>query len=419
MESNYPEPRYPIDNLAKSNTLIYSKYKTTVLGQKVFLLSLFHLQTEQYSMSKSGGNLVCVIPVREFRERLEWKGNSIYRDLERVADSLTNYKFLYKDPVKHEFSYVNIFTEISYKNGEMSVTFNGDMKEYLTALENNYTLLNLPLMLKWKGAYSFRIFEILSAEAYKFKDNGYRCVFEMGLAEFKFLIGCYDVDAEIVRLTLKNKKISDTDFEAAEAAIVAAIEAQKDDGKGKKKHIKQYLKWFDFKRAILDQSIEEINKTRAADLYIDKVEPLKKGRGGKVYAVRFYYHTHLKENDVVDDEQKKEINFSSLSDDEKLDLIFGINKILSEYNVRAVDIRNIGEAAHWDLDAVQTAADVLKNSENVDNPVAFLIVAIKNKWEPAPIHKTKKNRSYLDYEQREYDVDSIENILLGKKDSLE
>ena len=83
-------------------------------------------------------------------------------------------------------------------------------------------------MLKWQRSYTFRVFELLLSEAYRFKDNDYNCIFETNLAEFKFQIGCYDVDWPAPKEVLGKKNLTSEDYEAAELAILKDYEKNKD-----------------------------------------------------------------------------------------------------------------------------------------------------------------------------------------------
>lgn len=392
-------------NFVKSNMLIQSKYKITTLGNKIMTLGLYYLQKGEYSYSKSGGNLVCTIPAQVIKEKLKWNGNSIYYNLDRIASQLTNCKFGYKNTEKKEFSYINLFTQISYTNGQMEMIFNGDMKAYLTELESNYTIFNLPLLMQWQRTYTFRLFEILSSKAYQFKDNGYNCVFEMNAAEFKFLIGCYDIDSELVRSILKDKMISSTDYEKAEIAIVEGMDNQKDDGKGKIKKVRQYFKWYDFRRNVLDPAIEEINKTPEADMIIDKVEPIKSGRGGKVCALKIYYKTHINESVVKKNE--------TMSEDDKMDFILELKMMLSNYPLKSKHLKEIAEVSSYDMKVCKKAVSVLESTKTeVQDVVAFLKSAIINDWEESI--KKEKVTEFHKFMQQDYDFDELERKLLSK-----
>ena len=393
---------YSEDNIAKSNVLIHSKSRTTILGNKLIALGLYHLQKGDYRASSSGGNIVCTLTAAEIRARLGKSGNSLYRDLDTTAKRLLKYELSYKDPEKKEFRYINLFTEMKYKDGEFEITFNGDMKSYLHELKDNYTLLNLPLMLKWTRTYTFRLFEILSSRAYLFKDKGYQCEATYGLAELKFTIGCYDIEDEKVRMYLKDKQ--NPDYEAAELALQESMNANKS--------VKTYLKWYDFKRNIIDPAVEEINSTSEANMIVDSVEPLKKGKGGKVYGVVFKYRVNVQNAEPVAEETEPD---SSMTEDEKFEFEVDIkSNILGSYKLPITDIRALCAAAEYDIERLQYAADRLsEQTGTINNVTGWLLSCIKNEYSAVTSRKGKtKSPAFNSFPQREYSADEMEQLEL-------
>ena len=408
MQGNNEVRVYSEDNIAKSNVLIQSKSRTTILGNKLIALGLYHLQKGDYKASSSGGNIVCTLTAAEIRQRLGKTGNSLYRDLDTTAKRLLKYELSYKDPEKKEFRYINLFTEMVYKDGEFTITFNGDMKSYLHELKDNYTLLNLPLMLKWTRTYTFRLFEILSSRAYLYKNKGYQCEATYGLAELKFTIGCYDIEDEKVRLHLKDKQ--NPDYEAAEQALYESTNADK--------NVKTYLKWYDFKRNVIDPAVEEINSTSEANMIIDSVEPLKKGKGGKVYGVVFKYRVNTQSTEAEEETAATEI---IMSEEEKFEFEVDIkSNVLGIYKLPITDIRALCNAAEYNLDRIQYAADRLaEQTGTINNITGWLLSCIKNEYSEAISRKGKtKKTAFNDFQQREYSEDDMEQLelnLLGWK----
>lgn len=396
---------YNADNIAKSNILIQSKSKTTILGNKLIALGLYHLQTGDFKLSESGGNLVCTLTAPEIRARLGKEGNSIYRDLNATAKRLLKYELSYKDPEKKEFRYVNLFTEMKYEDGEFSITFNGDMKSYLHELKDNYTLLNLPLMLKWNRTYTFRLFELLSSKTYLFKNKGYECEVEFGLAEFKFTIGCYDADDEKVRSFLKGKQ--SPDFEKAEEIILESKDKEQ--------------KWYDFRRYIIDPSVEEINSTEEANMIIDAVEPVKKGRGGKVCGIIFKYRINVQNKNVTEDiEDELAATAEEMSEDEKFDFEANVkNNVFGYYKLPISDIRALCAVAKYNLDVLQNAADLLAEQRGtINNVTGWLLSCIKSEYsavrkeenEKNPTALTKTAVAYNSYPQRHYSDEELSEL---------
>ena len=392
----------------KSNTLIQSKYKVTILGHKLMAFCLFYLQKGE--CKKKGDHYSFQVPAEELKKYFKWSGNSFYKNLSKAASSLKGYELIFKDPEKQEFSYKSIFPDITFSGGILDVEFGRDLDNYIVALEKNYTIVNLPLMLKWQRSYTFRVFELLLSEAYRFKDNDYNCIFETNLAEFKFQIGCYDVDWPAPKEVLGKKNLTAEDYEAAELAILKDYEKNKSKGIDKHKKIKQYFVWGQFNERVLKPAIEEINSTEEADMYIDRVETLKKGRGGKVYAIRIHYRTHLNSSnedtpDVVDNIE--------LTEEEKVDFVMDLGLKLAQYGLKAKDVRSIAERANWNMFRCDKALEVLEKTDNVENVISFLNAAIDGDWDPPVSKKDTNNKdSFTNIEKHDYDFEALEKDLL-------
>lgn len=413
------------ETFAKSNLLIQSKAKTTKLGNKIIAIGLYHIQNSEYTETDAG-NLLCKIPASEIKNRLHKKGNSIYRDLSKTSASLSTYQLAYKDPERQKFRYTNLFTEISYIDGCFSIIFNGDLKKYLSELKENYTILNLPLMLKWQKNYTFRIFEMLSSKAYLYKDNGYHCSEMFSLAEFKFTIGYYDAYEEKVRPLIKGKKAPD--YELAEETLMNSITPNGE----------AFMEWKDFYRSIILASVNEINSTPEADMYIDEVKPLKKGRGGKVYGLVINYRTHLNEQEVVTQGVDDEVAYTiesedgiinatespvgenvekSMTEDEKFDFEATVKgDILLKYRLSIKDVRAICKAAKYDMQKIKQAYILLEQQHgDIENVVGWIISSIKNSYTAKK--KSGNKNTFNEFDQRpadEMNINEIESALLKR-----
>lgn len=395
---------YDIQSYRKSNTLIQSKYKTTPLGNKIMALGLYHLQKGDYYYTENGGNMVCEISVTEMKERLQRSGNSLYRDIENTSKRLLNYHLGYKNEGEQEFEYINLFTKMGYKNGVLTIVFNGDMKTYLRDLKDNYTILNLPLMMKWNNTYTFRLYELLSSRTYLYKKEGYVCEAEYKLSELKFILGFYDISDEKVAMFLKGKE--NPDFDAAEKILT------QDETKSKKEKT-EYINWTDFKRYTLEPAIKEINETEDADMLIEKVEPIRRGRGGKVHGVRFKYRVCLNdEKELSATSNDEESGKTQLSEDEKFEFEVDVKKnVLASYQLPISHIRAICDAAKYDMEKIKKAAQLLAQQKNVERVAGWLISCIKANYTTTS-YKNKKNNNdkFNDFDQRDIDKEELAEL---------
>lgn len=363
----------------KSNMLISSKYKTGMFTNKVLMLGLYHLQKGEFEKSKSG-NLVCTLTAAEVKEKLGVSGTNAYRNLNMMAKEMIHFTLGMSDDKSKKFCYINLFTDIHYQDGKCSIIFNGDLRNYLTELKKNYTMLNLPLMLKMKRVYSFRLFELLSSRSYLFRDNGYKCEYEIGLAELKFTIGCYDVNESAVAKILEGK--DEPDYEEAEKKITVKVDS---DGNVIKN---QCLTWNAFSRFALFPAVREINETPEADMEIEKVEPIRVGKGGKIRRLRFIYRTHLNDPIVQDAPQEAPNptvvgykNNAGMTEDERFDMECNVRNAFRKHGFSITDVRAVCQAADYDEYRIEVTRDRLESyGDGVRNPVGWVIDRLRN-WE--------------------------------------
>lgn len=393
---------YDIQGYKKSNTLIQSKYRTTTFGNKIIALGLYHLQRGNFYYSENGGNLVCEISAAELKEKMNRSGNSMYRDLQDISKRLMNYHLGYQDDEAQEFEYINLFTKMGYKDGKLTIIFNGDMKSYLSELKDNYTILNLPLMLKWQRNYTFRLYELLSSRTYLYEKDGYECEAEYRLSEFKFMLGIYDINDEKVVKLIKGEK--NPNYDEAEELL------RSEPPKGEKEK-KKFLNWTDFKRFTLMPAVKEINETVEADMQIDAIEPLKQGKGGKVYGLRFKYRVNLQGNGQGEPKKADENNETKqISEDDKFDFEVSLKgDILSKYKLPISDIRAICDVAGYNMDKIKQAALLLEQQKKVDNVTGWLLACIKNGFKTVG-HEGSKGKRFNDFESRDYTSEEMEEM---------
>ncbi len=382
---------------AKANTFIEGKNKSSLFANKLMAIGLYKAQHGEYKVS-GGGNIICDIPATELREYMKISGNSLYKNLKTTSKKIISYYLGIEDEEQHRFRYVNILTEARYDNGVLSLYFNGDLKQNLYELKKNYTILQLPLMLKWKNTYSFRLYEILLRYAYGNDSGAYEV--EFGTAELKFMLGCYNADTPEIRSLLENSEAPD--YETAEGYIKPQVSR---DGRVVEN---TYKKWYDFKRLALDPAIREINKTDEADIEITKVKPIKSGRGGRVTKIVFcYFRKDIKKNTPKEDTLKK-----SLSEADKFKIQYDIMQIFSSYDLSPQDIISICNAANYDEEKIRNVYKIMtQNKGEIKNVVGWIISAIENEYKESKA-KPKEN-NFNSFSQREYDWDEMEKILVS------
>lgn len=391
------------ESYAKSNTLIDGKSKSTLFGNKLMAIGLFKVGKGEYFESESGGNLVCHIPAAEIRERMGIKGNSLYKNLKETAQKIISCTIGYEDKENHIFSYTNVLTNASYADGVFTLIFNGDLKQYLTDLERNYTLLLLPLMLKWKNAYSFKLYELLLSKAYGNKNNIYNISF--GAAELKFMLGCYRADTPEIKKILENSR--HPDYELAETKVPPRV------GKNGKIIKSEYIDWYDFKRYALNPAIEEINNSEEADIIIESYKEDGKGSGGKIYKITFLVKRKVEDSIIIEDNTKIE---DILSDTEKFKIQYNTLQLFEKYHLPIEDITTICESANYNEDKINRAHSLLEiNRSEIHNITGWIIQCIKSNYKQTNKETENKQMGFNDFQQRDYNYTEIEKMLLNNQ----
>ena len=364
----------------KSNIIIRSKYKSTILENKVLAMAFCNIQN---SLINEDDDIVVNISASQIKEALG-KGNNIYTTLKSVARGLIGRYIGFEDDENKTFHYISLISETEYKNGTMTIVFNKKLNEKLCQLQNRYTLLSLPIMMEINSVYSFRLYELLKSEA--FIDNK-RCQssadgnfeFYIGVSELKFELGVVDASEKKIQDFLSGKKNPDYD-KAVELASK-----------------KIYSNWRDFKKSVIETSVKEINEKTDIEL---SYKTKRSGRGGKISGIIFDFK--IRKEVIKIDGTKKE-----LTEQEKFALLDKVMKLIKE-NISVIEAAKILEIANYNFDVIYNQYYNSRKAKNIDNIVGWLIDAIKNNYQSS----TNNNDLYNTFEENDYDFDELEQALV-------
>ena len=373
------------DTYARSNFMISSKYKSTLFSNRLMAVSLSRIGSAEESQD---GYLTVRIKGKDIQELFGVKGNSFFTQLSNTANGMTGHTIGWSNPETQEFEYIAAVTKSSYLNGEFSIVFHRDLKNYLVGLERNYTKFSLDVMLSFKSTYSFRLYELLRSRCYRRKgDDGSDSLFkiEFDLNELRLDLGVVNAELESVRKVLKSSK-GKPDWEKAVAASPEHV----------------FDRWKDFKRKVLEVGCNEINSKPQTGIHIDRYEPKKAGRGAKIYAVVFYVEVLSRKKEKKPEIVDTDINRDDMVDD-IMDIISGI---------RSRDARAIGESAGWNIDKVKNNYEYSK-TKDVDDIVGYMIKAVKEDWagNSKPRKKSQKPNGFDDFSQRNYSEQDYEEFV--------
>lgn len=379
-------------------------------------ICFLNISNGQYTENKSE-DIICTLKAADIKKMIGNKSGSVYNRLSEVATEMTTNVIRVQDtaPDAKKFVFIPLFSKVEYseKEGEMSIAFNHYLKDYLINYSMNFTTLGIDTMLSFKSIYGYRLYEHLKARAYhpkksKNKENNYEIFFD--LSELMFDLGVYDATDPVVKKMLESEK---PDWNEA-------LKVLKTKAGGKKS---SYDSYGEFNRSVLSKAVKEVNQRSDLDIY--KIEPKCSGHGGKVNSIIFHvkYKTLDGDNDSITFTQEESFTESSIIlDNEKLDLLDEIHKILSKYDLKLRDSRLIAEIACYDLDKINKAVAVVENYKGeITNLVGFLKIAIEKDFEPGISKKTNKNtkgNTFTNFTERGSDYNDIAQAIMSSQKRL-
>lgn len=374
------------DNIIKkANQLITGRHKISAIEQKIFNLSL-----SKVTFDKQLGRPVAEITVKEMREILNCKGNSIYKHIQNLSRTLRDRTIIVNNLENDEFLMIGLINVVEYKSGVMRLKFEPEATDLVWNLKSDYTKLNLSLYKNLNNIYAIRLYEIL-------KSNIYKCVDELsityGINNLKWMIGMIQINDTIHKALIRNKDIEEAIENSPEADSLRDIS--------------------NFKRA-LNTAIDEINEV--TDIYVE-YSTIKGGKGGKVRAINFIVNDkdNLKKIKVKSDDIKKQ---DKPSEEEIFELMFKLKSSIQE-ELTFENYKQLLECANYNVDLILVKYEQSKKAKKIDNLVAWLTCAIKENYNVTPKISTSESSSnksdkpinkFNDFQQRNYSDDEIADL---------
>ncbi len=378
---------YEHEQIARSNELITARYKATLTENKMTVLAL------QNSMIDDYGRHVATFTATELKKIMGHSNGSFYQQLKDTAKKMQNRQLAIEDVEKKRFKFLSIIDTAEFNNGIFRVSFNPDVNHYIDDLRQNFTIMNMGILVDFTSSYAYRLYEILKTQEYqidrKGDENGELRLYYT-LAELKVSVGCVDTSTESVQKELQ-KKMPDYDKIVDELA-----------------EDKHFEKWYDFKKNVLDVAERQINQK--SDLYM-RYEPVRSGRGGKVQGVTFF----LSRNKDYRDELKQVRQEIHLSENTSViknsNIDSRVNEILEyidEYNITRAEAEAFLKKANFNVDRVKSAYNYVLTKKNVKDFVPYMITAIVNGYSAQPLPRKVQEPIF---QQRGLKVDVNEQIV--------
>jgi len=363
---------YKHEEITRSNTLISAKYKSTLTENKIMVLALKKAKRDEF------GRPTITFTTAEIKRVMGRDDGSFYTQLKSVAKAMTGRTMFIEDKEQHSFKFINIIHSAEFENGRFTVNFTPEMNNYLDDLKNNFTTMNMGILVDFTSNYAYRIYELLKTQAYRVEKSNTPLQIEYGLSELKLAIGCVNTQEEKVQREM-DKPNPDFDYIVNEVA--------------KEKH---FDKWYDFKVNVLEVAKRQINQK--SDLEID-YEPLRSGRGGKVVKVTFYIKKNLnysdfeartvKENEILLKNGTSVIDTQDNEDMEDLNSQFEEVMDYIDVKVSSKDINAFLSISDYDVKKIKKVYDLSKKQADIKNFVAWMKAALKEEYSEEKIHVMK------------------------------
>lgn len=356
------------DMLKKSNFLISSVYRASLLENKVLALALTKVRLSDE------GRPVATLKTKEIKQVLHVTGNAMGTYLKDVATSLAGRTMFIESP-DGSFKCMSLVGVVSYQSGSgtMEIKFEPEIKDYIYDLKANFTMLNMPMMLSFRSGWSYRLYELLISRAYHTKydkDTGNVFHIKYGVSEIKLHLGTVQIKddkGKINRDIQRELEKKDIDYDY----IVNELVHEK---------LKSFDKWCDFKRRVLDVAVNEINEK--SDIHVE-YDLMRSGRGGKIYGIDF--EVTRKDNTV--EPTIKEDN--PIPTDAELDDMVDMVMDIIDEKIKTSQAKALLKAADYDISKIEYAYQLACKQEEIHNLIGWLTAAIQNNYEDDPIHKVR------------------------------
>lgn len=345
----------------KSNFIISSKYKATLIENKLIAIATSRLTIND-------GSPYAMITMSEIKNYfgIDKDDKNIYKKIKRAVKALVSHPVIIEDcdsiggkndnSINGSIIAMSMITTAKYTNGKVEIFFNKDFIPLMINLKNNFTLLELQTLMKFEEDYTFRLYEVLRKEIYKIKDNGTVSVY-YGLSELKCLIGLIDINNPTVRMAIEAGKPWDY--------IVNDLKVEK-----------SFRVWADFKKKVIETARKEINeKSDISFTY----EPLPSGRGNKFIGITFYIskNNYGQNNHQTDDgsnsDHSKDINLFEY--DGKVEELV----VYLENSITFDQCYELFTCASYEEVVVKKAYDYSKEQKYIENFMGWMKWCIKNK----------------------------------------
>ena len=167
--------------VVKSNKLIESKYKSTLNEQRIILLLISSIKPEDDEFQEY------IINLNDLKKMLDITTNDFNRQIKETLDSLITKLIVIKE--EDGDLRTSWLSQAKYfdNEGEVALSFAPRLKPHLLQLKSYFTAYELDKVIKFKGVYSIRIYELLVKDYNFYRKE--KNVFIYSIADLKEKLG--------------------------------------------------------------------------------------------------------------------------------------------------------------------------------------------------------------------------------------
>lgn len=337
----------------QSNRLLESSYTLTVLEQKILRILASMIKKDDMDFKEYEFKAADLSKLMGFTNN-----KNIYRELDKLTDTLMTRVVKIKDKDNKNFEKYHFVEVAKYNGGVLKLKINPEMKPFYINLDW-YTKYQLKNILQFKRTYSFRLYELLK----QYENIGFRLI---SINELRTIL---DI----------NKS--------------------------------QYPQYANLKQKVITEAIKEINKN--TDLYINKnYEEFKENR--KVTSIKFIIKSNKK---GLDETAATSVKMDIHSIDPNIKEVKNIINSITGSDINDKLANEIYDCAakhekygNKPLELIKEVIEYSKTQSIKGGFIGWFKATVSNYERPV---KVVSADTFNNYEQRQYDFDSLEKKLLG------
>ncbi len=375
----------------KSNELINSKGRGTLLSQKLFAIGMQHLSVDKTN------NVVARIDSAELKALFGSGSGSLYTHIEEACDrsraakgqTIFDWNILEKDPEKDHLIARQVVTDAEFKDGTLTLRYNNSLTDMIIDLQTNYTTMRLSETMSMKSVHSLRLHEILKSAYDKevaISGANDKKSFYFPIVDIKLQLGIVTVNGD--KHIQKELAKKHPDY-----VLVEKLLEKNEDNK--------YPEFKDFNRYVIKKAVKEINEKTEMEVEYDTKKNGKTTEG-------IWFFVSRKNMGFAEDEQKEVREYTQKEKDDILDVLYET----MHSDLKLSDVRDLCEMADYDRDKILDAYEYMMGyNDEIEVPIAFMKAAIKNGYKK-PEKKVVRKNSFTNFEQTVIDFDALEKVLV-------